>query len=109
MDLLGMEIYASRMVRPSRIGLPSDLMDMKSFKNVPQGHTLWRLHDTRKVSCIMWKDKKLVLLISTHDLPIQAPCKFLMIIAPRRQVTLQEGIPMSYFYWCIPQICREWM
>ena len=36
MDLLAMGIYASGTIRPNRVGLPSDLKDMKSFKMCPK-------------------------------------------------------------------------
>ena len=104
-----MGIYTSRTVRPNRIGLPSDLMDTKSFKNVLQGHTLWRMHDTRKVSCVMWKDRKSMLLIFTHALPVQAPCKFLGSLFLDGKVQCEREFLHPYFYWCMPQICREWM
>ena len=36
MDLLGMEFYALGIVRPNHVGLPLELTDTKSFKNVPK-------------------------------------------------------------------------
>ena len=33
MDLLSMDIYATKMLRPSRVYLPKDLKDTKAFKN----------------------------------------------------------------------------
>ena len=95
MDQLSRGIYATRTVRPNRVGLPSDLSEVKSFKNAPQGHTLWQMHDSQKVACVLWKHKKPVLLISTHALSIQAPCKFLVLTVPRRWGVVWEGIPTS--------------
>ena len=77
MDLLSMGIYSLGTVKPSSIGLPSNLTYTKSFKNVLQGHTLWRMHASKKVSCVMWKDKKPLLLISTHALHIQSHAFYL--------------------------------
>jgi hypothetical protein len=31
------------------------------------------MHETRKMACVLWKDKKPVLLLSTHALPIGFP------------------------------------
>ena len=45
-NLLSIGIYASRKVRPNWVGLPLELKVTKSFKNYPQGHTLWRMHDS---------------------------------------------------------------
>ena len=95
MDLLAMGIYGTGTVRPNPVRLPLDLKNMKSFKNVPQGHTLWRMYDFQKVACVMWKDKKPVLVISTHAWPIQAPCQFPVIMAPRQHGAMREGIPTS--------------
>ena len=95
MDLLSRGIYATGTVRPNHVGLPLELSDVKSFKNVPHSHTLWRMHDSWKVACVMWKDKKPVLLISTHALPIQAPYKFPVLTIPRKQGDAWEGIPTS--------------
>ena len=69
-EFLSNGIYAMGTVRPNWVGLPSELADTKSFKNHPHGHTLWRMNDSQIVSCVMWKDKKPLLLISTNACPI---------------------------------------
>ena len=92
MDLLSMGIYATWTIRLNQVGLPSKLSDVKSFKNILQGHTIWRMYDSHKVACVMWKDKKPVLLISTHALPIQALCKFPVFTVPRWRGVVRESI-----------------
>jgi hypothetical protein len=32
------------------------------------------MHESRKMACVLWKDKKPVLLLSTHAIPIGYPC-----------------------------------
>ena len=59
-----------------------DLKETKSFKNSEQGFMQWRMHNNSKISCVMWKDKKLVLLIFTHALLIQALCNYLLLTVP---------------------------
>jgi hypothetical protein len=43
------------------------------------------MHDSRRISTIMWKDKCSVLLISTHAMPIGYPC------VPRDEVPRHNG------------------
>ena len=45
MDLLERGTYATGTIRTNRVGLPDDLKNTKTFKNVLQGTTLWRMHD----------------------------------------------------------------
>ena len=66
------------------MGLLMDLKGTKCFKNLEQGATLWKMHDNHQLCCVMWKDKKHVLLISTHALSIQASYKFLVITVPKQ-------------------------
>jgi hypothetical protein len=68
--LLTRGIYAIGTVRSNRVGLPVQLSDTKEFNKNVQGTMDWRMHDSREVSCVVWKDKKSVLLLSTHAKPI---------------------------------------
>ena len=72
-----------------------DLKDTKCFKNFEQGSKLWRMHNNCQICCLLWNDKKLVLLISTHALQIQAPCEFPMITIFKWQGAIRNGIPTS--------------
>jgi hypothetical protein len=92
--LLAKGMYACGTIRANRIGLPLCLKNTSSFKNVPQGTTLWRMHDSGTISCVMWKDKKPVLLLSTHSVPIQAPCEKVVTV-PRRNGAVRELIQTS--------------
>jgi hypothetical protein len=68
--LLDRGIYATGTMRSNRVGLPVKLADTKEFNKNIQGTLDWRMHDSRKVSCVVWKNKKPVLLLSTHAKPI---------------------------------------
>ena len=94
-ELLGRGVYACGTIHTNRIGIPLFLRNIRSFKNLPQGTTMWRMHDTRTMASVMWKDKKLVLLLSTYGQPIQAPCERPVIIVPRRSDAVQEFIQTS--------------
>jgi hypothetical protein len=52
------------------------------------------MHESRQISCVMWKDKCLVLLISSHALPIGYPC-MLRTEVPCRSRAVREDIPTS--------------
>jgi hypothetical protein len=84
-DLLKKGIYATGTVRSNRIGLPSHLKNTKTWRRCDQGHVEWAMHDSRLLSCVMWKDKCSVLLISTHANPIGFPC------VPRDEVACRNG------------------
>jgi hypothetical protein len=93
-DLAKKGIYATGTVRSNRIGLPSHLKNTRAWKRCDQGHIEWAMHDSRLMSCIMWKDKCPVLLISTHANPIGFPCVPHDEV-PHRNGTIREQIPTS--------------
>jgi hypothetical protein len=68
--LLDKGIYATGTVQNNRIGLPSELSNTKEFDKNVQGTLDRHMHDSKKVSCVVWKDKRSVLLLSTHAKPI---------------------------------------
>jgi hypothetical protein len=60
-------IYATGTMRSNRIGIPEDFKDTKSFnRRATQGQLEWRMHESRGIGSVLWKDKRPVLLISTH-------------------------------------------
>lgn len=55
------------------------------------------MHESRAISCVVWKDEKHVLLISTHMEPVQAPCISPTLVAsvPLRNGAIRESIHTS--------------
>jgi hypothetical protein len=47
------------------------------------------------MSSIMWKDKRPVLILSTHAKPVQFPCEFPVLTVPRRNGAIREEIQTS--------------
>jgi hypothetical protein len=93
-DLVKKGIYAIGTVRSNCIGILSNLKNAKAWKRSEQGQIEWAMPNNRGLSCVMWKDKCPVLLISTHANPIGFPC------VPRDEVpcrngTIRENIPTS--------------
>jgi hypothetical protein len=52
-DLSAKGIYGIGTVRCNRVGLPSHLKNIKSWKKCSQGHIEWAMHDSRGMSCVM--------------------------------------------------------
>jgi hypothetical protein len=92
-DLEAVGIYASGTIRSDRVGLPSDLKKLKEFKKNPQGTLDWRMHQSRKMCLVLWKDKQPVLLLSTHSPPTPAPG--MKVKVPRRRGAVRKRINTS--------------
>lgn len=52
------------------------------------------MHESRKMACVLWKDKKPVLLLSTYAIPIGYPC-MLVPTMPRRNGADWEDVMTS--------------
>jgi hypothetical protein len=52
------------------------------------------MHESRGISCVMWKDKCPVLLLSTHATLIGYPCMPIDEV-PRRNGAIREQVPTS--------------
>ena len=94
-DLLSCGVYACGTVRANWDGLPSALKNTRAFKNMEQGTTLWRMHDSRSISYVMWKDKKPMLLFSTHAMRMQAPCEQPVVSVPYWKGVVHKNIETS--------------
>jgi hypothetical protein len=58
------------------------------------------MHASRGIASVLWKDKKAVLLLSTHALPIEFPCQPRTYVQ-RRNGAIREPIatsPIHYEY-----------
>jgi hypothetical protein len=97
LELYSRDIYATRTMRSNRMGLPSDLTNLSNWNRVDQGTLEWRMHTSNNIACVMWKDKRPVLLISTHAIPVQAPCIHLKLLTtvPRRNGADWDSVPTS--------------
>lgn len=57
-------------MRSNRKDLPQAMADKTLWAKMPQGTFGWRMHSSRKFSCVTWVDKKPVFLLSTHANPL---------------------------------------
>ena len=53
------------------------------------------MHKSRQLSAIMWKNKKLVVIISFHAVHIQFPCQYLVVSVPSWNGSICEEIQTS--------------
>lgn len=65
-DLLQNGIMATGTLRADRKYIPKSMFAKSVTKNQKMGWLDYRMHRSRKISCAVWKDKKNVLLLSTH-------------------------------------------
>ena len=93
-ELASMWIYATRTIRSNRIGLPLALKNKGTFRNAPHKTLEWRMYETRKMACVLWKDRKPVLLLSTHALSIGFPY-LLVPTVPKRNDMVRGNIMTS--------------
>ena len=68
-------IYATGTVSTNQVEYLSHQKNTRAFKRVEQGHMEWAMHEDWVISCVMWKDKCSVLLLSMHTTLIFAPCE----------------------------------
>ena len=96
-DLAAREIYATGTMRSNHIGLPLVFQNLRTWDRSNQGTLEWRMHSSRGLSSVVWKNKRPVLLLSTHAPPIQPPCLHpkLLVTMPRRNGAIREAIHTS--------------
>jgi hypothetical protein len=86
MELVLREIYATRTVRSNRGGVLRPLNNLRNWMDNDQRTLEWRMHSSRRISCVVWKDKCSVLLLPINAVLVQLPCIPLTFIVtiPRR-------------------------
>jgi hypothetical protein len=87
-------IYATSNVRSNRIGLPEILADISTLNRSQQGSLEWRMHDSRTIASVAWRDKKTVRLLSTHTRPVVLEGEEIPTVL-RRNGAIREAIPTS--------------
>jgi hypothetical protein len=57
------------------------------------------MNASKDVACVMWKDKRPVLFISTHAVPVQPPCRHpdFLLKVPRRNGAMRDAIHTYLF------------
>ena len=93
-ELANFGTYATGTVWIIRVGLPVDFKNVKEFNKLPQGFLDWRMHESCGISSVIWKDKKAVVLLSTHALSIEFPCMPVTTV-PRRNGAIKENVPST--------------
>jgi hypothetical protein len=73
MDLLENRTMAIGTLRGNRKYVPRSMFSKEVTKRKEIGWMDYRMHREGKVCCVVWKDKKLVVLLSTHTHPVAPP------------------------------------
>lgn len=73
LDLKKSGTIATGTLCSNRKYLPKSIFAKSLTKNQPFGWIEWCMHGSKKICCAVWKDKKRVLLLSTHREPISPP------------------------------------
>ena len=81
-------------LRSNRIGIPSAFKDTQTFSRMPQKTLDWQMHESRSMSSVFWKDKKLVPLFSASAILIGFSC-VPADMGPRQNGAMCEAIPTS--------------
>jgi hypothetical protein len=74
LESMNQEIYATSTMHSNRLGMLTELKNLREWNRRLQDTLEWQMHLDRGISCVVWKDKCPVFLISTHAMPIQFPC-----------------------------------
>ena len=74
------------------MGLPIEFWSTKEFNKREQGSLAWKMHNSQHISSVMWKDKKVVLLVSSHAIPLGPP-NVAITVVPQRSGAIREFIP----------------
>lgn len=69
-DLVTMGTFATGTVTSNRVRLSKAVAQKRLFAYEPQGTLAWRMHSNRQISCVMWVDKRPVVLLSSFFTPL---------------------------------------
>ena len=64
-------------------GITYRVWDTKKFKKEKQGSLAWKMHSFCYVSSMMWIDKKVVVLLSSHALLVDPPNVSRIVVAQK--------------------------
>jgi hypothetical protein len=88
------QIYATGTMRSNWITLPLDLKNTCVFKNIQHNTLVWEMHQSCWMASVVWKDKKPILLLSTHTVSIGYLCMPVPTV-PRKNGVVQKNIMTS--------------
>ena len=86
--------YATGTIRTNRVGILQEFRKTGEFNRKPQGSLDWRMHADHGMASVIWKDKKAVLLLSTHAMPVDLPGDSTSTV-PRQTRAVRNLIPTS--------------
>ena len=76
------------------MGSPRSLCNKKEFHKNVQGTLDWQMHESQSLSCVVWKDKRPVLLLFTHSKSIVFEVEVVPSV-PQRNIEERPVIEIS--------------
>lgn len=73
-ELASLEIYAIGTVQSNCVGVSRQLNNLRNWEDSEERTLEWCTHSSCGLSYEIWKDKRMVLLLSTSAIPAQLPC-----------------------------------
>ena len=104
-ELVSRQIYATGIMRSNQIELPLNLKITSAFKNVTHGTLEWKMYQSYRMTSIVWKLKKPILLSSTHAISIGYPCMLVPTILRRNGVVWEDIMTSPMFLKYTIHIC----
>ena len=86
--------YSSGTLRTNCIGILQILKNRKELNHSPQNKLVWKMHDSQGMASVNWKDKRPMILLSTHVLLLDMPKSYV----PRRNGAIRELVHTSTMY-----------
>jgi len=65
-DLVALGTYSIGTVMNNQIGLSKALAQKQQYANEPQETIAWCMHSSRQIGCVVWVDRKAMLLLSSY-------------------------------------------
>jgi hypothetical protein len=60
-----------------------------AFRSALHSTLEWRMRQSRRIAAVVWKDKKPILLLSTHPISIGFPCMPVPMVPKRNGTTVK--------------------
>lgn len=96
MSMVEKGTYGTRTMRSNRKDLPQAMADKTLWAKMPQGTFGWRMHSSRKISCVTWVDK--IPCFCCQPMPIPSRKILIIMILSLAKHEARERIFQHHMY-----------
>ena len=96
MSMVEKGTYGTRTMRSNRKDLPQAMADKTLWAKMPQGTFGWRMHSSRKISCVTWVDK--IPCFCCQPMPIPSRKILIIMILSLAKQEVRERIFQHHMY-----------